>query len=1361
MFVLAGGRLFIGRDPAAHVALADPELSRRHAVLTVTEDAVHVGDLGSTNGTTLDGAEVGPAERPLPPGAVLRCGSTTLVYSEPVAPPAVVRPDGAGRLGVHRPPRIAPPAGAGEVVLPGPEADMHRRFGWLPFVLAPALLGGVLWATTGGSPTYLLLALGSPLLYGLGSLADRAGGRTSRRRRAAERAREVAAADAAREAAITAEIRRRQLEAPDPATVLEIALGPGHRVWERRRDDPDVLDVRLGLAPQPARLLVRPGGSAPSHPELPPVPLVVSLRRCGVLGIAGPAEARQGVFRWVVGQLAALHAPGDLTVAVLAADDPTGERSWVQWLPHLRGPDDGAHRLGVGAASATARVAELATEIAARRRATSRGPRAPWPGPWTVVVVDDVGALAAVPGLAEVFATGPAVGVLAVCGAPGATALPGECGAVVTVPDDGGTRAEVSVHGAEPARVVLDGVGPRWAERVARGLAPLREIGGGADRGLPASVRLLDLVDVPSAADLAGRWSGCPRSSSTVLGVGTDGPVTVDLTADGPHVLVAGTTGAGKSELLQSLITGLALTNSPATLSFLLVDYKGGAAFAECARFPHAVGLVTDLDARLTTRALESLGAELRRRERLLAAAEAADLDTYAERYETGTAPERLARLVLVVDEFASLVTDLPDFVPGLVDIARRGRSLGVHLVLATQRPAGVVSADIRANTALRIALRVTDDVESTDVIDTADAARIPAGLPGRAYVRHAGGRLTQVQVARIGGPPPAPEPDRTAVRRVPWTALGQRPPGPSVPGDRGPTDLTEVAHVLRAAADLAGIVPAPSPWLPPLPAVVPLDSVLRPDSTAPPDSLAPPGVPGASAVPLGLADEPSEQRRSPFAVDLAAGRHLLLAGGPRSGRTTALRTLAGSAASHHAPADLHLYALDCGGGQLAGLERLSHCGAAVARDDTERGARLLTRLSTEVQRRRVALAEHGYASTAEQRTADPADRWAWMVLLLDSWEGFVQAYEPLDHARYVDLLIQVLREGPAAGLTVVVTGGRSLLTSRAAALVRDRVVLRPTDPADCALAGLPVRSLSDDAGPGRGFLAGDGVGVTEVQLAVLGSDPSGPAQSAELARIAELTGIAELTRIAELTGIAVATAAAEPEATAAPARGPLRIGALPARVSLAAVRQGLADSDPPHPLWTLLGVGGDAAEPVGCDVAGAGFLVAGPPGSGRSTALATAVDWHLAGGTAVAVVAPPRSPLARHDRATVLDPADGDGVRTFLAQAGPLARVVVVDDAELILDSPADVALTEHLARTADPRAGVIAAGAVDQLQATFRGLTVPLRRARSGLLLCPSGPLDGELLGVRLPRGTAVRPGRGFLVHSGRAQIVQVAQP
>ena len=256
----------------------------------------------------------------------------------------------------------------------------------------------------------------------------------------------------------------------------------------------------------------------------------------------------------------------------------------------------------------------------------------------------------------------------------------------------------------------------------------------------------------PNAEAVLAAWDRCSRTTKAVIGEDAEGHFWLDVRADGPHALVAGTTGSGKSELLQTLIASLCVGNTPDSMTFVLVDYKGGAAFKDCARLPHTVGMVTDLDGHLTSRALESLGAELRRREHQLAGADAKDIEDYVAAMQPGDEP--MPRLMIIIDEFAALVSELPDFVTGLVDIARRGRSLGVHLVLATQRPAGVVSAEIKSNTNLRIALRVTDENDSQDVIEASNSAYIPPSIPGRAYARLGHASLRQFQSSRVGGRP-------------------------------------------------------------------------------------------------------------------------------------------------------------------------------------------------------------------------------------------------------------------------------------------------------------------------------------------------------------------------------------------------------------------------------------------------------------------------------------------------------------------------------------------------------------------------------------------------------------------------------
>ena len=391
--------------------------------------------------------------------------------------------------------------------------------------------------------------------------------------------------------------------------------------------------------------------------------------------------------------------------------------------------------------------------------------------------------LRSLPGAIQVLREGPQVGVYSICLDADERLLPAECQAVTAAGPDGtlivqqmnGLAVDAGTAGARHSRMggpagPVDRAGPgrqrqRRCRRAARRLPAAGHSRPGAarrrgDRGTLAGVRPVH-----------------PGGDRGVLRRARSG---IDLSRDGPHALIAGTTGAGKSELLQTLIASLACANRPDAMTFVLVDYKGGSAFKDCVRLPHVTGMVTDLDAHLTQRALASLSAELTRRERILAAAGVKDIEEYTER--AGREPRRppLPRLVIVIDEFASLARDLPDFVTGLVGIAQRGRSLGIHLILATQRPSGVVSADIRANTNLRIALRMTDAAESADVIDAPDAAHIARAVPGRGYVRLGHASLVPFQAGRIGGRRPGADPGAAARPRVTpldWAALGRPEP--------------------------------------------------------------------------------------------------------------------------------------------------------------------------------------------------------------------------------------------------------------------------------------------------------------------------------------------------------------------------------------------------------------------------------------------------------------------------------------------------------------------------------------------------------------------------------------------------------
>ena len=289
-------------------------------------------------------------------------------------------------------------------------------------------------------------------------------------------------------------------------------------------------------------------------------------------------------------------------------------------------------------------------------------------------------------------------------------------------------------------------------------------------------------------ASMSQRWARPALAAE--IGTWAGGALSIDLERDGPHLLIAGTTGSGKSELLQTVIAGLAISAAPDRTTFLLIDYKGGAAFGPLAELPHTTGVITDLDFSLAARALISLRAELRRREHLLAEHQVADLAGLRDRR---AAPPSL---VIVVDEFATLAAEQPDFLAGLLDIAQRGRSLGLHLILATQRPAGVISPAMKANIGLRICLRVTDDADSVDVVDSSRAARLPSGRPrpGGTPVQP----ITQHPVPGGQGLGRAGRWSSGAAQNI--RGRTRRPArGPAV--EAGPSDLDQVVASARLAA--------------------------------------------------------------------------------------------------------------------------------------------------------------------------------------------------------------------------------------------------------------------------------------------------------------------------------------------------------------------------------------------------------------------------------------------------------------------------------------------------------------------------------------------------------------------------------
>jgi S-DNA-T family DNA segregation ATPase FtsK/SpoIIIE len=1286
------------------------------------------------------------------PGQLIAVGRSLLGLAHYRPPDAALHPsaDGCG-IDFNRPPRLLPPERVTRFQLPAPPSVAERRP--LPFLMAAVpLVMGVAMAYFLHQVYLLAMAGLSPVMLIGSQLTERGHGRkTAARQAAAYRERKARIERDAMEA-LEAERAGRSDQFPDPAAVLSIAAGPRRRLWERRRNDPDYLVLRVGTADLPSSVEL----TDPEQDEhrrrvvwrIPDAPVTISLPSRGVIGVAGPGDIPRAVGRWLVAQIAALHSPNDLRIYLLT--DSSGQASWQwgRWLPHCR-PQDGqncAMLIGNDAQSVATRIAELLAIISARHQAGDAGAQEARFRPDVVVIFDGSRKLRALPGAVQLLQEGPQVGVYAVCLDAEEKLLPAECQAVVVVDGDR-VRVQQAMEETLP-EIRPDFVPSDWCARLARSVAAIRDVSGADDGAvLPDTARLLDVLGMepPTAIEIAGRWRDGGRSTLAVIGESYDGPFGIDISKDGPHALIAGTTGSGKSELLQTIAASLAVANRPDEMTFVLIDYKGGSAFAECAGLPHTVGMVTDLDPHQVERALISLTAELTRREHLLAAVGAKDIEAYQLLVDTRRAPP-LPRLVIVVDEFAAMSRDLPDFVTGLVNIAQRGRSLGLHLILATQRPSGVVSQEIRANTNLRIALRVTDPADSADVIGVPDAATIAQSHPGRAYVRLGHASLVPFQAGRVGGRRPGTGPALTArpwVAPLDWASLGRPQSAPPTSGARQEAEITDltvlVGEIQQATRGLRIALPH-RPWLAPLPSSLLLQDVM-------------PTVPGqersaGSALPcvFGLVDLPAVQQQQSAVLALDAFAHLMAAGAPRSGRSQLLRTIAGALALTHSAADVHLYGIDCGNGALLPLAELPHCGAVVSRAQTERAARLLRRLAAELGRRQELLAAAGFGDLREQRAAvGEAERLPHIFVLLDRWEGFTATLGELEAGSLTEILSRLLTEGASVGMHLVMTGDRSLLLGRISSLCEEKLIFKLAEKDDYRLAGLNPRDLPDDIPPGRAFRAGSG---TELHVALLAPDASGQGQAAALQAIA-------------------AYCRPRDEAVQAALR-PFRVDVLPSQVSFAEAWQLRPASA--GPLWGLVGVGGDTLAALGPDLASGMpcFIVAGPAKSGRSTILLSMARSFLAAGTPVVLAAPRPSPLRAlagtpgvlglFDRPELNEAELAAALGSF---TGP--GVVLIDDAELLRDCGAAGELSRLVTLGGDAGRALVLAGDAESIGVGFTGWQVEAKRARRGCLTAPSTTPEGDLIGVRLSRdvlGQPPRPGR-CLLHTGDGKLITVSVP
>ncbi|GIJ49689.1 type VII secretion protein EccC [Virgisporangium aliadipatigenens] len=1006
----------------------------------------------------------------------------------------------------------------GEVLLESPPElpeELPRGFGQvlmiLPMVCGVGAMAFLYAGRSGGAMTWIAGGLFGVSMLGM-AVGTMGGGENKKAEVDAERR------DYMR---YLAQVRRRVRRAADqqrsatlwlhPAPDALWSIAASRRMWERRPTDDDFGQVRVAVGPQKLAVELIPPETKPvedlepmsaiglrrfvqTFRQVPDLPIALSLRAFGRVSVRGEREHALNTARALLAQAVTFHSPDDLRVAIVAAKEHQDSWDWVKWLPHAQfdAKADGAGAQRLVFESMADLESLLADEVGGRPRFNPSAK--PVAGDRHLIVVLDGGE---VPATCQLI--GPGLLGTTVLDLSGVT--PRDAGRWLLALNVYADRIEVN-QGSRVTPLGRPDLMPiPVAGALARQLAPYRlSQQARSEEPLAVSTELPQLLGIGDAAAVDPRrhWRVRPTREKLriPLGNGPDGNVVeLDIKESalegmGPHGLIVGATGSGKSELLRTIVAALAVTHDSEELNFVLVDFKGGATFASLDALPHTSAVITNLEdeLHLVDRMQDALAGELQRRQELLRAA-----GNYVSRHEyerarlAGEQLRPLPSLLVICDEFSELLAAKPDFIDLFVQIGRLGRSLGVHLLLASQRLEEGRLRGLDTHLSYRIGLRTFSAVESRIVLGVPDAHELP-NAPGHGYLKIDTQTMLRFRGAYVSGPyrPTGGDPEvRAAAQRqvVPYVIhhvplpepLPQSAPEEAEPQAEGGGKQTTMLDVIVERLRGNG-TPAHQVWLPPLDRPSTLDELLPALAPERYRGLHAAGWPGNGrlAAPVGIVDRPYEQRRDPMVVQLdGAAGHVLIVGGPRSGKSTLLRTLISSLALTHNPYEVQFMCLDFGGGSLRSLEELPHVSGVATRRNVEAIRRTVAEASALLDDREARFAERGIESIGAYRRMRAAgeitdDPFGDVFVVVDGWGTLREDFDELETR-----LTRIAARGLGFGVHLVITANRWMeLRMNIRDLLGTRLELRLGDPNESEIdrrvavnvpTGAPGRGLSRD----------------------------------------------------------------------------------------------------------------------------------------------------------------------------------------------------------------------------------------------------------------------------------------------------------
>lgn len=820
---------------------------------------------------------------------------------------------------------------------------------------------------------------------------------------------------------------------PNIEESIDIVNSFNNRLWEKDLNDDDFLSITLGKGTVGTSfeveipeekwgeteddLILMPRKIKEKYESLDDMPINVNLYEEKGVAIVGEKRFLNEFIKSIIIQIVTFQYYEDVKIALVCPDEDRKYWDWMRWLPHVWSDDKKVRFLGLGETASHNIMSVLAKYLEAyKEAASSSGSKKVKSKPHFVFIVTDP----------ELLQQEKVSKYLDDVDCEGCTPIylyeqfektPKNCTALVKLKssEDGELIHFSNAEKITEFKYSLASL--KDYESFARRIAPIYVRKSYTDNSLPKSITFYDLYKVNSSREIPilRSWNNNAvyKHIKAPLGVDTAGNIiSLDLHEKyhGPHGLVAGTTGSGKSELLQTLIASLAINYHPHEINFILIDYKGGGMANLFEKLPHLVGTITNLDGRGINRSLVAIKSELKRRQMIFKKAEVNHIDSYIKLYKDGKVSEAIPHLIIIADEFAELKRDQPEFMQELVSTARIGRSLGVHLILATQKPSGVVNNQIWSNSKFKLCLKVQDASDSKEVIKSDLAANIVE--PGRAYLQVGNNEIFELFQSAWSGAKVYEDDNLSkndieiskvsieGIREVIYSSANKDEDRPFI------TQLDDVINTVAYVCRKNGINRLPGPWLPELKKLIYLEDLLIQSEEDTSDNI---------TCKVGFIDDPEGQKQYPLELDLTQRGNILIIGGSGYGKTTFIQTVIMSLARKYSPKEVNMYILDFGTRVLKTYEELPHVGGVVLKDDEEKLVRLIRLLRKEIENRKNLFSKVGAVSLKSYKEATGAEL-PQIVVLIDNFIGLKEMYDSME-----DEIGFIAREGLTLGISTIV----------------------------------------------------------------------------------------------------------------------------------------------------------------------------------------------------------------------------------------------------------------------------------------------------------------------------------------------------